>query len=292
MRTPIQFVILICVVVILSSCSATRLAYNNIDWLVNWKSGDYVSLTREQKRWLSEEIRSHRDWHCSSELPRYQSLLGQLQPALSDNSIRAELLLERVPEIEPAIERVLEQIAPTLASLLTQLSQEQINELKANLATQHQALYSRFVEPDEATQVSQRSERLEKRLRPWLGRLSPEQRNRINQWSSELRGQNRIWLENREYWLSQFTAALEHRQEADFDARIISLLTDRQQFWTDSFRQRTEINTALVADMLADVLHMASASQAQRMAGRLESLNEDLTQLTCTGPELAQYQHR
>lgn len=289
MRRSLRLIAVTFMLAMLSSCSATKLAYDNIEWLVNWKSGDYVSLTREQKRWLIEEIRAHRNWHCSSELPRYQTLIGQLQPGLAGDAIQPEYLIEQIPEIEPAIDRVLQQIAPTVATLLSQLSQEQIEELKANLAKQQEDLHSRFAAPDEATQSSQRTERLEKRLKPWLGRLSREQRNRISQWSDQMHGQNRVWLENRQFWLEQFTAALAHRQEPGFDQRIVSLLTDRQQFWTDESRQRTEINTALAADMLADVLQMASSRQTQRMSGRLETLRGDLAQLECNQPSTAQH---
>lgn len=272
---------------LLTSCSSARLAYNNLNWLISWKSSDYVPLNREQKSWLSARVDEHRAWHCRHELPRYRELLSGVQGTLDETPTNATALLQQLPELEPAVDRLLVEIAPTLADLFQQLDTSQIAALKANLAEQQQEMHKEYVAPDTATQARERSQRLEKRLTRWLGRLSPEQRARIDQWSAELEGQNRIWLDNRHHWQEQLMLVLEDRSHAEFSERITQLLVERERYWTETFRQRTKINSRKGADMLADVLNMASDRQRAQMTAQFAKLEQDLRRLECPAPSSA-----
>lgn len=266
----------------LSACSTTRLGYNNLPWLVSWKSRDYVPLTREQRSWLREQVALQRDWHCQQELPRYPALLDQLATPLLNGNPSAKTLLSSRDQLEPTLDRLLTNLAPTLAELLQQLDDDQIAALQQNLNEQQQELYETYVAPDAATQASERQERLERRLRPWIGRLQTEQQTRIAEWSAQLEGQNAIWLDNRSYWLDAFNATLNAREQTDFNARIKRLLTDRESYWTESFRQRTEINSQLAAEMLSDVVALNSSSQNDRLRQRLDRLQADIARIDCS----------
>lgn len=267
---------------LLSACSSTRLGYNNLPWLVSWKSRDYVPLTREQRSWLREEVAMQRDWHCQEELPQYPELLDHLAAPLLNGKPSPAALLHSRNQLEPALDRLLAALAPSLAELLQQLDEEQIAALQQNLNEQQQELYDTYVAPDAATQASERQQRLERRLRPWIGRVQTEQQARIAEWSAQLEGQNAVWLENRRYWLDAFNAILNAREQTDFDARVERLLTDRESYWTDSFRQRTEINSQLAAEMLSDVVRLNSSSQNERLQQRLDRLRADIARIDCS----------
>lgn len=271
-----------CLAGLLSACSSSRLGYQNLPWLVSWKSRDYVPLTREQRAWLREQVALQRDWHCQQELPGYADLLDQLATPVLNGNPSADSLLDSRNQLEPALDRLLTQLAPTLADLLQQLEEDQIAALQQNLHKQQQELYDTYVAPDDATQANERQERLERRLRPWLGRLQSEQQERIADWSARLSGQNAVWLDNRRYWLDAFTAALDARDKPDFAAQIERLLTDRESYWTDSFRERTEINSQLAAHMLSDVMALNSTSQNARLRQRLDRLQADIERIDCS----------
>lgn len=282
MHSFIRTLALCGIIAMLVACSSTRLAYNNLDWLVNWKSGDYVSLTREQKRWLSSRVETHKNWHCSNELPGYRDYLTSLQAELGKSPLTPELLTGQIPELQAAVDRLLVEMTPTLSTLLSELNPQQVDELINNLQLKQQELHERYGAPDDDVQNKERAERLEKRLSPWLGKLTAEQRQRIQVWSDELTGQNRVWLDNRAFWQEQFIDALEQREQPGFQTRINALLTDREQFWTPRFQERSEINAGLGAEMLADLLTMATDRQKQRMEKRFARLQQDLRQMECT----------
>lgn len=273
--------LLICLL-LLASCNSTRLAYNNLGWLINWKVSDFIPLNSAQKTWLSEEVKAHQAWHCSTEIPRYRPMLANLQSTLATNELDADQLMNQIPQLEPAVDRLLLEVAPTMAELFKQLDETQLLALKANLTDQHQEMYKKFAAPDLATQAKERSERLEKRLNRWLGRLTETQRARVARWSAEMEDQNRIWLDNRQHWQRQLLVTLEQRSTAeDFNDKIIQLLVERERYWTDDFIQRSEINTLAGAQMLADLVNMATDAQRTRMAEQFAKLDRDLQQMQC-----------
>lgn len=280
----LRLITLVLCVCTLASCSSTRLAYSNLDWLIRWKTGDYIPLTSAQKSWLSTRVDEHLGWHCSTEIPRYRPLLANLQATIGLDDLQASALIEQVPELEPAVDRLLLEIAPTLAELFQQLDDAQIAALQVNLVEQHQEMHDKFVAPDSATQAQERSERLEKRLDRWLGRLNQEQRQRIARWSTALEGQNRIWLDNRQHWQQQLLASLQQRSEPEFTALITDLLIERERYWTPEFRERTEINSRNGADMLADVINLADDEQLARMNEQFAKVDQDLQKMQCEQP--------
>lgn len=268
----------------LTSCSSTRLAYSNLNWLISWKTGDYIPLTSTQKNWLSTRVDEHLDWHCSIEIPDYRSLLANLQTTLALDDLQASSLIDQIPQFEPAVDRVLLEIAPTMAELFQQLDDSQVAALEANLAEQHQEMQEKFVAPDSKTQAEERSERLEKRLRRWLGRLNESQRQRIASWSVDMEGQNQLWLDNRQHWQQQLLATLQSRSEPGFTAQITDLLIERERYWMTAFKEQTEINSRRGAAMLADVINLASDKQLTRMREQFAALDQDLQQMQCERP--------
>lgn len=280
----LRTIILLLCLCTLASCSSTRLAYSNLNWLISWKSSDYIPLTSTQKSWLSTRIDEHLDWHCSTEIARYRPLLSNLQTTLELDDLQASALIDQIPQLEPAVDRVLLEIAPTMAGLFQQLDDSQVAALQANLAEQHKEMHDKFVAPDPATQAEERSERLEKRLRRWLGRLNEAQRQRIDSWSGEMEGQNEIWLENRRHWQQQLLTTIQQRSDPGFTAQITDLLTDRERYWTEEFRERTAINSRRGADMLADVINLATDEQLKRMNQQFAKLDQDLQQMQCERP--------
>ena len=54
-------VLLLCV--FLAGCSATRLVYNQIDWILVWYISDYFTLEDEQEDLLKESVERNMEWH-------------------------------------------------------------------------------------------------------------------------------------------------------------------------------------------------------------------------------------
>mgnify|MGYP000502958302 CR=1 FL=1 len=70
----------------------------------------------------------------------------------------------------------------------------------------------------------QRSERAQERLETWLGRLTTEQKERVDQWANQLEGNNDIWLDNRERWQAELLSLLAERESRPVEPEVHALL--------------------------------------------------------------------
>lgn len=278
MRKPL--LLLLAISLLLSACSRIDLAYRNLDWLIPWKLGDYVALTSEQSAWLKPQLQEHLAWHCSVELPRYLDWLQRSQQALNNRD--SELMASQLADVEQAMQRLAVEVTPSTIELLRGLSPRQVEQLVTAMDEQSAKLREEFLEPPLAEQISNRAERMEKRLQPWFGTLNAEQSERVQSWAEGLGEQNQVWLENRMAWQQALREALEVRRGDDFAARMTALLQQRERFFTDAYRASYASNRQAMAEMIVDLVRQADSTQLARADKHLQSLHADLAAQQCT----------
>ncbi|QFT21317.1 hypothetical protein FIV02_06955 [Pseudomonas sp. THAF187a] len=274
-----SLLLLLALTVALGACSRAGLAYRNLDWIIPWKLGDYVELSREQGAWLEPRLQRHLTWHCSVELPHYLDWLQRSRQALAERD--AELMLSQLDGFEQAMQRIAVEITPSTVELLRGLNPLQVERLFAELEEQNRKLRATFLEPPLDEQISLRAERMNERLQPWFGDLEPAQRERVLAWARSLGAQNQVWLDNRLAWQQALRDALEARRSDDFAARISALLQQRERFYTEAYRASYQSNREAMAGMLVDIVATADARQLQRADERLDALRADLAAQQC-----------
>lgn len=279
MKRPL--LLLLAVSLLLGACSSVSLAYRNLDWLIPWRLNDYLTLDNAQQAWLKPRLQAHLAWHCSSELPRTLDWLQDIRGTLAREQPSAAQFSQWFTDFDAALERVAVEITPTAIELLQGLNPLQVAEFKTALDEDNLEDRQDFLDPALAVQISERAERMEERLRPWLGRLSDAQRARIAQWSEGLGEQNRLWLENRQRWQDALLTALDARRGNDFAARMTRLLQEREAFYTDAYRTAYPNTRAALAGLFSDLLGSADATQRERLDHRLRDLHRDLAAQTC-----------
>lgn len=279
-----SLLLLMALSVLLAACSRVGLAYRNLDWLIPWRLNDYLSLNREQKVWLKPRLQAHLEWHCSSELPRYIDWLQRSEALLEQAQPSASQLSEQFAELDGALKRITGEITPSAIELLQSLNPRQVAELYAAMDEDNREDRQVFLEPPLATQISRRATRMQQRLRPWLGRLNDAQQARIAEWAQTLGEQNRLWLDNRLRWQTEFRVALDARRSADFPARLTRLLQERESVYEAGYRAAYSRSRQALAELLSDLLESADSKQRERLTARLRDLRRDLAQLACAPP--------
>ena len=282
-----NLLLLIILSLLLAACSRVGLAYRNLDWLIPWRLNDYLSLNREQQAWLKPRLQAHLDWHCSSELPRYVDWLQRSEALLEQAQPSASQLSEQFAELDGALERITGAITPTAIELLQGLSPRQVAELYAAMAEDNREDRQDFLEPPLAAQISQRATRMQKRLRPWLGRLNDVQQAHIAEWAHSLGGQNRLWLDNRLRWQTEFRVVLDARRSADFPARLTRLLQERDSVYTADYRAAYARSRQALAELFSDLLAGADSNQRQRLTTRLRALRDEFAGQVCASARVA-----
>ncbi|MDO9599611.1 MAG: DUF6279 family lipoprotein [Azoarcus sp.] len=279
--------VLLLPVLLLAGCAA-RLAYKQLDWLVPWYVGDYVTLDREQKRLLDARLAQRLAWHCSSQLGPYGGLLRDLERRLNEGTPLAATELEHYLQRGETFWRVLmTAITPDARLLLAGLSDAQVEELAAAFVERNKEAREKFLDGTADELHARQIERMEKRLKTWFGRLQPNQRTLVAAWSASLVPTTEQWLRNREQWQGELLAALARRERPEFEVRLAGLLVTPTIGWPEHYQTDVARNQALTLSLLADTFNTASPTQRRHLLGEVSSWAGQFEQLACAAPASA-----
>lgn len=266
---------------LLAGCSQIGLTYRHLDFIIPWSLNDYLDMNASQKDWLDERLKEHLSWHCTTQIPGYLDWLDRLQGMVENNQVNQEQLEARTAEARQAIATLSKEITPSAVELLRQLDDQQVGEMQAAFAKDLRKHEDEFVDQPLDKQISERAQRMEKRLTPWMGKLNAAQQARVMQWSTSLGEQNRLWIDNRAHWQSLLLAAVKQRKAADFDQKIASLLQDRQTFWTPEYRATYDHTEQAAISLIADLMAQSTADQRQKLLAKIADVRKDFTDLSC-----------
>lgn len=273
--------LLIAASVVLVACSRIDLAYRNLDVLVPWSLGEYLDMNREQKGWLDQRLKQHLAWHCQTQLPGYLAWLDQLRQMVAQDDVTDQQLLQRTAEAREAIGRVTEEITPSAAELLRGMDDQQVRAMREAFSEDIRKRQAAYVDTPLVRQIERRAERMEKRLKPWLGELNAEQRVRVMAWSQALGEQNRQWIANRAHWQQQLSLAMDQRKDPSFELRLAQLLQQKERLWTPEYRAAFQNTQAQARSLLVDLMRQSSPAQRQLLQDRLSKVRADFSEMKC-----------
>lgn len=233
-------VALILVLSLLTGCM-TKLSYNFADWIIEWTVTDYVSLDKAQKKQLRLDIDKQLAWHKQTQIFRYRDWLIEFkeQAALGLNR---QWLLSWSEQLTSFWQDVALEVNPDTIAFLQSFSDQQVQEMIANLDESQLELEEEYLDPDREKRFEERQERTEDFISRLLGKLNPQQKALIAEWNSQSGDSTALWLQNREQWTRRFEQALQNRNSAEFSDEITLLFVYQEQLWSDSYRQSVEEN--------------------------------------------------
>lgn len=275
---PVKLIASLLLCLLLGACS-TKMAYNYLDWILEWYVGDLVSLTDDQEWQFRNALARQLDWHRKKQLPLYVESLDDLRNAI-DNGLTVEALQRIYSEQENGLNELIKQITPTLSELLATLSDSQVKQLLKNLEEQNQDLEDEYVKKPSDELVAQRAERMVDRAENWVGTLTESQSQLITNWSRQIRPTAEQWIANRRAWQTKLGSILkENRQTAEFNEYIEDLFVNSDRTWPDSYRANFEYNRNLVFTMLVNLENGLSDRQRQHLLEEIAVLRKQLTEL-------------
>lgn len=275
------FLLMLVPALLVVACSRIDLAYRNLDVLVPWSLNDYLDMNRQQKAWLNQRLKQHLAWHCRTQLPGYLTWIDEVRQMVASDQVTDQQLQVRTQEAKQAIAKVADQITPSAAQLLRAMDDDQVREMRQAFADDIRERQARVVKTPLARQIETRAERMEKRLTPWLGKLSPQQQLRIMTWSQGLGEQNRLSIANRANWQAHFSAAMEQRKSDKFEPRLEQLLKNRESLWTPEYRQANQRSEQAARRLLVDLMAQSSEQQRQHLEQKLGQVRKDFSEMQC-----------
>lgn len=265
----------------LAACSRIDLAYRNLDRLVPWSLGDYLDMNREQKALLDARLKQHLAWHCKTQLPGYLDWLDRVRGMVANDQVTDQALQQRTREVRQAIGRVAAQVTPSATELLRGMSDAQVAEMREAFRDDISERQKRYVDTPLPKQIARRTERMEKRLTPWFGELTPVQKQRVQAWSQALGDQNREWIANRAHWQQQLLLAMNQRNDASFEPRLATLLQRKESLWTPEYRAAFQNTEQQARSLLVDLVQQSTPQQRRFLQERLGKVRTDFSELKC-----------
>lgn len=267
--------------VMLSGC-VVRVVYNQLDWLALWYVEDYFDLDPVQEARARQMIGRTISWHRETQLPRYASLLRSVMSGI-DPPVEPAFLADRYAEVVELWDDLLRQVAPDFAGLLQSLTDEQVDELFANLADENQELAEDYSGVSREERRAKQDKAIIKAFRRFTGRLSPEQEVLVRTRTSRFHDLSADWLRRREAWQKEFRVLMVGRKSDPlFAGRITDLMLNPNQFDSPGYRKLVLENQQSSFGLVAAVLTSLSPKQSEHLRRNLTTYADDFDALVRT----------
>lgn len=261
----------------LAACSSTTFVYNRLDFILPWYLGRYVDLDRDQNDWLDTHLETYLSWHRREELPSYDLLLLELENDL-DAPITIELLQERSKQLEYAWYRTRDSGLDLMLELGVQLRDEQIDEFIEALRKRQRKYERKYLDRSEAEFRKDAAESLRETLEDYLGRLSPEQRGRVDYTASVLARSDATWLRERAVWIDTMEKLLERKP--GWQEEVRQTIENWEAELDEETLELYNGNTRLVQELVMEVANARSERQDRRLRRRIAGFRDDIATLT------------
>ena len=280
MRQVARKTLLAGVLLTLVGCSSTTFFYNRLDFIVPWYVGKYVDLTRDQKKFLDQQLAPFLYWHRSEELPLYLDILTEIEQALEDEVDR-EQVAAIARSFEDAWLRVEMRGLEWMLALGEQLSREQMEAFVATLREKQLEYEEEYLPRSEEEYREDAYENLEDATQDFLGRLDWGQRGILEEAAQQLQRSDAIWLQERARWIDRMEEILQ--REEGWQQAMRDALANREQTTSQEYLAVYEHNSQTIYAALAKLANSRSDKQDKRLRKRLDDLREDIESLIAKG---------
>lgn len=144
-RSGLRIISLLALGVLLSACSAVRLAYNQSPELAYWYMDSYVDFNEAQSRQIKADMARLQSWHRQTQLPAYADLLQKLQIQIRGDISAPEACLV-FADVRRKLLLAAEQAEPAIATLAVSLQPEQLKHMERKFARGNEEYREDFLE--------------------------------------------------------------------------------------------------------------------------------------------------
>lgn len=279
-KAGIRRAALVACLLLLGACSSTTFVYNRLDTILPWYLDDYVELNSSQDKQLDRLLQPFLAWHRQQELPRYMSILDQIDTDL-DQALTPDQIGLIYTEVEVAWLQLQDQSLEWLLALGATLSDEQVEEFLAYLQERQEEYEEEYLSRSEREYRKESYEAFEDSMQDYLGRLSSGQRQRLHAASLDLQRSDQVWLQERAAWLQRLAVLMQ--REPGWEERVREAIALRDETVSPAYTATYEHNLGVVFSAIADVLNSRSDKQDRYLRAELENLREDLQTLVAQG---------
>lgn len=254
----------------LSGCSSTKLAYNFGDWAVEWKVSRFVSLHGDQKDDLKRTIGKLHQWHRSTQLPQYADYLTELEKRIGKEPLTSKDVHRETDRIQLLLDQSLEQALPEVQRVVAALTDEQVQEILKNVAEEREEYIEEHVEVSDKKRAKERYKKFEDQAERWFGRLSREQKTLIKDWSASVQPYEALNAKQHAVWQKQLATLMSQRNDADRLAKgLRELMFYRTDNWLPELEKVLDHNQEITYGVVAQLINGLSDKQEKHFREKL-----------------------
>ncbi|MAF84858.1 MAG: DUF6279 family lipoprotein [Gammaproteobacteria bacterium] len=263
--------------IFLAGCSATRVVYNQLDWVFTWYLSDFFTLDDEQEDWLDAAVERNIEWHRRNQLPAYAQLLREIERGVSSGDMTLDSLEHHYTNFIVLWDEFVVQVTPDVAAFFLTLSQAQVEEFIANLEESNQELWEEYAGKTPEERKKSRQDGGIKAFDRIFGSLSSEQEDLVRSYQSSLHDVSLEWMASRRQWQQDFRAlALERPPEPEFSNRLTDLLLDPNGKDSLQHRQLVDENRRIIMTMVIALSEELTDKQRKRFSKRAKKISRNL----------------
>ncbi|WP_137167002.1 DUF6279 family lipoprotein [Salinimonas lutimaris] len=267
---------------VVTGCSS-KLAYNNLDWLVYWYMDDYVELTDSQEEVFDKQLDQWINWHKSQELDQYLHQLRKLRMQAAGNKLDEPTIAWHLNQASDHIDRLRNKLAPQLSSMAATLNDEQVIYLFAAIEKENR---ERQEEQDEKIKDSREEwensavDNIQEEFEERVGELNNQQmqiiRARVPHFTSTFDN----WMAYRRNMQTEARKLFATRHtNPDFVAELTHLLTHPDAYRSKAYLEQRQNNREAYLAMSAELAASMTPAQKKHLLNYLDDLIDDVEEL-------------
>lgn len=275
-----KYLLLLCLMCLTINGCSSKIAYNNIDWLMYWYIDDYIDLDRQQKSALDPKVQQWLAWHRSEQLQQYKAQLQTLQQQISAGVVTPEQWLTHMDGAKQHWISLRDKLSPGLVSLVPQLSDKQITFLFDTLEEKNRDRIEQREEKTAPQRLAKQIKDLQRQAKEFMGKLTPQQQKLVADHARRFTSNFEDWINyRRNIQRDARILMLQHRHEVDFQPKLLDLMRHPENYQDAAFHQKSALNSQVYSELLAALSQSLSQKQRTKVIKELQDMIEDITDL-------------
>jgi hypothetical protein len=272
---------------VLASCSATRVAYNNADTMLRFMASSYLDLDAAQSDDLTPRIARFHQWHRSNELPVYAALLRSASQRAA-KGITAEDVAWGLVNVRSRYRRFAGKAAEDAAPVLATLASAQLAALERKFAENNEKYAKKFLASDDKERRRAQLKRMLERFRDFAGELTPDQEARIERFALAHERHVALRFEDRQRWQRDFVAALgQERRPEELGRHLAEMFYRPELRRSEEFIREDKHWDEDLGQLIVDLDWSLSPKQRAQVVRRLSDYADDFAVLAGRRKEAA-----
>ena len=263
-------------IVILTSCSSTRLIYTLAGEFIKEEISYFLDLDEIEEGLLSQQVTEMVAWHRTTMLPIYAAYLTDIADMLAAGRDNADDIARVLADGRSLIEKTVRGLTPRVSEVLVQhMTADDITFMEKRMAARRQQRMAELLKSD-ASRYEDRLKQMTTNFERFFGELTNGQVNLLESYARATLGDAMIRLRNRTKRQTAFLAFFRTQPtKVALTAYINKLLLRGYEITDPEHEAFSEASLARFRQLLVKMLAVSSLAQRQTIIRNVRSYAED-----------------